>query len=185
MAAREYYPQQKSDTELSAIIVYDKEYGSSLYCKHSLPYRFAVISELVNLNSRSWAGSHPDPMWYVGPEEGILDEVGIRHWFTPNIYASVVYYHLYMENELLMEWDSNVSSPALHAANVPLVYHVGIEFEGLVRLTPRWTLSGNFTWQDVKYGTTKLNPATLASGRPCRQVGSSEPAADVQSVADL
>lgn len=163
-AAREYYPQQKSDSQFSINIVYDKELGSSLYYKHSLPYRFAGISEMINTSSLSLAGTHPDPIFFVGPEEGILNEVGIRHWFTPNIYASLIYYQLYMENEIMSVWDTRLASPAKWNANVPLVNHEGVEFEGLIRLTPRWTLNGNFTWQDVRFLTSNLNPANPTSG---------------------
>ena len=164
-AGREYYPQQKSDSQFSINIVYDKELGSSLYYKHSLPYRFAGISEMINTSSLALAGTHPDPIFFVGPEEGILNEAGIRHWFTPNIYASLIYYQLYMENEILSEWDTSLASPARHTVNVPLVSHQGIEFEGLIRLTPRWTLNGNFTWQDVRYLTSNVNSRNTASGR--------------------
>lgn len=163
-AARQYYPQFKTDSQFSLGLVYDKQLGSSIYYKHTLPYRFATLGNIINTGTVTVIGTHPDPIFWVGPEEGILNEVGIRHWFTPDIYASLVVYQLYMKNEILSEWDTTLPSPAKKTANVPLVYHDGIEFEGLIRLTPRWTLNGNMTWQKVKYGTSNINPVNPGSG---------------------
>ncbi|AFM28041.1 TonB-dependent receptor [Desulfomonile tiedjei] len=164
-AAREYYPQFKSDSQISLGVVYDKELGSSIYYKHTLPYRFATVGNIINTGGLAVIGTHPDPIYWLGPEEGILNEVGIRHWFTPDIYASLVGYELYMKNEILQEWDMRLATPARWTTNVPLVSHRGIEFEGLIRLTPRWTLNGNYTLQEVRYLTSNINPANLRQGR--------------------
>ncbi|AFM28040.1 outer membrane receptor protein [Desulfomonile tiedjei DSM 6799] len=157
------YPMNKSAAFYSLGLVYDRELGSNIYCKHSRTYRFPTISEMINTGRTST--SHPNSIYFLQPEEGTLEEAGIRHWFTPNIYASLIYYELEMDNEILGDWDVRLSPPRRWNANVPLVAHDGIEFEGLVRLTPRWTLNGNYTRQRVYYRTDSINPRDFSQGR--------------------
>ncbi|MGC9030290.1 MAG: TonB-dependent receptor [Desulfomonilaceae bacterium] len=160
---REYYPMNKSAGQYSLGLVYDRQLGSSVYYKHSRTYRFPTISEMINTGRT--ATSHPDFIYFLQPEEGTLDEYGIRHWFTPQIYTSLIYYRLDMDSEILGEWDVRLSPPRRWNANVPFVSHDGVELEGFVRLTPRWTLNGNYTRQRVYYRTDNINPRDLTQGR--------------------
>lgn len=160
---REYYPMNKSASQASLGFVYDRELGSSVYVKHARTYRFPTISEMINTGRTTT--SHPQYIYFLEPEEGTLEEAGIRHWFTPNIYASLIYYELEMDSELLGEWDTRLNPPPRWNANVPLVAHDGIEFESMVRLTPRWTLNGNYTKQRVYYRTDNINPLNMTQGR--------------------
>lgn len=154
----------KSASQWSINVVYDRELGSDLYYKHSRTYRFPAFSEFQNQTSAT-GEFHPDPLFYVGPEEGTLDEVGIRHWFTPNLYASVVYYELDMDNQIMQEWDTRLANPLRWTANVPLVAHDGLECEGMFRLTPRWTLKGSFTKQRVIFRSDNMKPGNFKVGR--------------------
>jgi len=160
---REYYPMNHSASQYSLGLVYDRELGSSLYYKHSRTYRFPTLSEMINTGRT--ATSHPDSIYFLQPEDGTLDEFGIRHWFTPHIYASLIYYELDMDSEILGEWDVRLPTFRRWNANVPLVSHDGVELEGIVRLTPRWTLNGNYTRQRVYYRTDNINPRNRNSGR--------------------
>jgi iron complex outermembrane receptor protein len=96
-------------------------------------------------------GGNPDPIWLLDPEEGTLQEYAIRHWFTRNIYAGLTYYEMDMDNEIY--WGPDPAYPLVPFSNrnlnVPLVSHSGLELEAFARLTPRWTLKGNFTKQKV------------------------------------
>ena len=133
----------KRASQWSLGLVYDKELGSSLYYKHSRTYRFPEFYEMVNIY---WAYSGGPPFWPLDPEEGTLREVGIRHWFNRNIYASATYYELDMDNEILYGMDDIGNNVNM---NVRDVSHTGIELEALVKLTPSWTVKGNWTRQKV------------------------------------
>jgi outer membrane receptor protein involved in Fe transport len=155
---------RKSASQYSLNVVYDRELGSDLYYKHSRTYRFPAFSEFQNQTSAT-GEFHPAPLFFLGPEEGTLEEVGIRHWFTPNLYASVVYYELDMDNQIMREWDTSLTTPLLWTANVPLVAHDGLECEGMFRLTPRWTLRATFTKQKVIYRSDNIKKGNLKVGR--------------------
>ncbi len=156
----------KSASQYSLNVVYDKELGSNFYAKHSRTYRFPNVAEVINTASFLTPGvnTHPDPIFFVGPEEGTLEEVGIRHWFTPNIYVGLIYYELDMDNEIGDEWDLRYDSTRWKA-NVPYVSHDGLEMEWLIRFTPRWTFDGSFTKQKVIYRSPNLQPGNYKQGR--------------------
>ncbi len=142
--------REKSASQYSLGFIYDKELGSNVYYRHSRTYRFPHFDDMVNLGFTP-GFTHPDPIWLLEPEEGTLEEVAIRHWFTRNIYASATYYELDMDNEIY--YGPDPSAPDGFGGffsrnlNVPLVSHWGVELESLIRLTPRWTLKGNYTRQ--------------------------------------
>lgn len=134
----------KSATQWSVGLITDRELGSSIYYRHSRTYRFPNFDDMVNYGV---FGLTPNPpFWLLDPDEGTLDEVGIRHWITRNIYAGLTYYEMDMDNEILYGQDDLGNQ---RNVNVPGVSHQGLEFEGLVRITPRWTLKGNWTRQKV------------------------------------
>ena len=136
--------RRKSASQWSVGLVYDKELGSSVYYKHSRMYRFPEFYDMVNLGG---FGLPPvPPFWLLDPEEGTLEEVGLRHWFTRNIYGSVVYYELDMDSEILYGMDAAGNS---RNVNVQDVSHSGVELEALVKVTPSWTVKGNWTKQKV------------------------------------
>ena len=136
--------QTKSASQYSFGVVYDKELGSSMYYKHSRMYRFPEFYDMVNLGISYYAGS--PPFWPLDPEEGTLEEVGIRHWFNRNMYLGVVYYELDMDSEIQYGRNELGQSTAM---NIKDVSHFGVELDALVRITPSWTLKGNWTRQRV------------------------------------
>ncbi len=138
----------KSASQYSLGLVYDKELGSTLYYKHSRTYRLPNFDDMVNLTFGFGFG-HPDPIWFLEAEEGTLEEVGLRHWFTSNIYAGLTYYELDMDNEIYYGTDPDPAIFASRNQNVPNVSHSGLELEAMIRLTPRWTATGNYTKQKV------------------------------------
>jgi len=151
--------RKKSASQWSVGLVYDKELGSSMYYKHSRMYRFPEFYDMVNLGV---FGTSPDPpFWLLDPEEGTLEEVGIRHWFNRNIYASAVYYELDMDNEILYGMDDAGNQRNMNVQNVS---HTGIELECLVKLTPTWTVKGNWTRQKVLVRSNFLPALTPLNG---------------------
>ncbi len=152
--------RKKSASQWSLGLVYDKELGSSMYYKHSRMYRFPEFYDMVNLGV---FGLSPDPpFWLLDPEEGTLEEVGIRHWFNRNIYASAVYYELDMDNEILYGMDQAGNQRNMNVQNVS---HSGVELEGLLKLTPCWTLKGNWTRQKVLVRSNFLPTLTPINGQ--------------------
>ena len=147
---KSYPSYNKSASQYSLNVVYDKSLGSSVYYKHSRTYRFPTLTDMINTSQT--ATSHPVKLYPLVPEEGTLDECGIRHWFTPNIYLSAIYYELDMDNEIMGEWDVTLANPLRWNANVPNVQHTGLEVEGMLKITPRWKLDFTFTKQKVIYG---------------------------------
>jgi len=139
---------KKSASQYSFGFVYDRELGSSAYYRHARTYRFPNFDDMINL-AYPFVFAHPDPIWMLGPEEGTLEEVGIRHWFTQNIYAGLTYYELDMDNEIYYGPDPAYAGLYSRNLNVPLISHSGVELEGLARITPRWTVKGNYTLQKV------------------------------------
>ena len=158
-----------SDSQYSLGFVYDRELGSDIYYKHSTPYRFPNFDDMINYgwNPLNPAVS-PEPIWFLQSEGGSLDEFGVRHWFTRNIYLGVTSYKLDMQNEIFWGPDPN---PAMNGTsrnlNVPDILHSGVEVESLVKMTPRWTMKSNYTWQKVYFGTNwqPPNPAGLSTAR--------------------
>lgn len=151
--------RRKSASQWSVGLVYDKELGSSMYYKHSRMYRFPEFYDMVNLGG---FGLAPDPpFWLLDPEEGTLEEVGIRYWLNRNIYAGVTYYELDMDNEILYGMDDAGNQ---RNVNVQSVSHAGIELEGLVKLTPCWTVRGNWTRQKVLVRSNFLPALTPLNG---------------------
>jgi iron complex outermembrane recepter protein len=143
----------KSAAQYGLGFVYDRELGSDIYFKHSTPYRFPNFDDMINLgwNPNGW--SHPDPIWLLQPEDGTLEEAGIRHWFTRNIFVGVTYYELDMKNEIYWGPDPNPAKGGYSRnMNVPNVSHSGVEIESLIRMTPRWTVKSNYTRQKVYFG---------------------------------
>ncbi len=136
--------RKKSASQWSVGLVYDKELGSSLYYKHSRMYRFPEFYEMVNLGV--FGAAPVPPFWLLDPEEGTLKEMGIRHWFTRNIYAGAVYYELDMDNEILYGMDAAGNQRNVNVQNVS---HSGVELDALVKITPSWTVKGNWTKQKV------------------------------------
>ncbi|MGO9571133.1 MAG: TonB-dependent receptor [Desulfomonilaceae bacterium] len=146
--------QTKSASFYAANLVYDKKLGSCLYYKHSRTYRFPTTSDLVTTGTFVFPVVTAKGVYNLVAEEGTIKESGIRHWFTPNIYASLIYYELDMDSEIMGSWTTDPVAGVVRVnANVPSVGHEGLEFEGMIRLTPRWTLDGNFTKQRVWYRT--------------------------------
>jgi iron complex outermembrane receptor protein len=139
---------KKSASQYSFGFVYDRELGSSLYYRHARTYRFPNFDDMINL-AYPFFFAHPDPIWLLQPEEGTLEEVGIRHWFTSNIYAGLTYYELDMDNEIYFGPDPALAGLYSRNLNVPLISHSGIELEMMARITPRWTARGNYTRQKV------------------------------------
>jgi len=143
--ARQSLQRKKSASQWSVGLVYDKGLGSNVYYKHSRLYRFPNFDDMVNYGI-GWPLSFDPPFWLLEPEEGTLEEVGVRHWFTRNIYAGLTYYELDMDSEILYGSDINGNQRNI---NVRDVSHSGVEFDALIRITPRWTLKGNYTRQEV------------------------------------
>ncbi len=143
---------RKSSTEYSIGLIYDRELGSSVYYKHSLPYRFPNFDDMVNL-LYPFPFASPQPIWLLDPEDGVQNEFAIRHWFTRNVFLGLTYYQLEMNNEIYYGPDPAYFGMYSRNLNVPLVAHSGVELEGLVRITPRWTLKGNYTRQKVIFRT--------------------------------
>ena len=139
---------RKSSSEYSIGLIYDRQLGSSIYFKHSLPYRFPNFDDMINL-LYPFQFAHPQPIWLLDPEDGTQTEFAIRHWFTRNFFLGVTYYQLDMNNEIYYGPDPAYNGWFSRNLNVPLVSHSGIELEGLVRITPRWTAKGNYTRQKV------------------------------------
>lgn len=142
----------KSASLWSLGFIYDTDLGSSVYYKHSRTYRFPNFDDMVNLFISF--PPHPDAIWLLDPEEGTLEEFGIRHWFTRNIHASATYYELDMDSEQFFGPDPNAPTMfglAQRNLNVPLISHWGLELETLIRITPRWTLTGNYARQNVLF----------------------------------
>ncbi len=158
----------KSASQYGVGFVYDRELGSDIYFKHSTPYRFPNFDDMINLgwNPISPWG-HPDPIWLLDPEDGTLEEVGIRHWFSRNIFVGLTYYELDMNNEIYWGPDPDpAKGEKSRNLNVPNVSHAGVEIESLINITPRWTLKSNYTRQKVYFGynwqvTDALRRSTL------------------------
>lgn len=148
--------QHASDSEYALGFVYDRQLGSDIYYKHSTPFRFPNFDDMIN---EEWnplnPAVNPEPIWLLQPEGGSLDEIGIRHWFTRNVYLGATWYKLAMQNEIYWGPDPN---PAAHGTsrnlNVPNIVHLGVEVESLLKITPRWTLKSNYTWQHVYFGAS-------------------------------
>jgi iron complex outermembrane receptor protein len=142
--------KDKSASQWSLGFIYDTELGSTFYYKHSRMYRFPNFDDMINLTF-GFGFSHPDPIWFLEPEEGTLEEWGIRHWFTPNMYVGATYYELDMDSEIYFGRDPDPAITQSRNQNVPNVSHWGLELEGMFRLTPRWTVRGNYTNQHAVF----------------------------------
>jgi iron complex outermembrane recepter protein len=139
---------KKSASQYSLGFVYDRELGSNVYYRHSRTYRFPNFDDMINL-AYPYAFAHPSPVWQLQPEEGTLKEYAVRHWFTSNIYTGVTYYELDMDNEIYFGPDPALAGTRSRNLNVPQVSHSGVEVEAMARITPGWTLKGNYTKQKV------------------------------------
>jgi iron complex outermembrane receptor protein len=151
--------KNKSASQWAFGLIYDKELGSSAYYKHSRMYRFPEFWDLV----KAYMPYYPPipPFVFLDPEEGTLEEWGVRHWFTQNIYAGVVYYELDMDTEILSGVDELGQSINM---NVHDVSHYGVEIDALLRITPRWTLKGNWTRQMVRVRSNFMLDTAPGSG---------------------
>lgn len=138
----------KSASQYSVGFIYDTELGSNVYYRHARTYRFPNFDDMVNL-TWGYIWSHPDPIWLLDPEDGTLEEVAIRHWFTRNVYAGVTYYELDMDSEIFYGPDPTDAWGRSRNLNVPNVAHSGVECELMMKLTPRWTVKANYTRQKV------------------------------------
>ncbi len=157
------YPDwPKSATLFGLNLVYDKQLGSNIYYKHARTYRYPTLDEMINYNPATSPAQAPNsslPIYPLGPEEGTLQEWAIRHWFSPSIYLAATYYQLDMDNEILGAWQLDPLGYGTRVqANVPQIQHEGVELEGMIRITPRWTFSGNLTRQKVMYGSDNYLP---------------------------
>ncbi len=139
---------KKSASQYSLGFVYDRALGSNVYYRHSRTYRFPNFDDMINL-AYPYSFAHPSPVWLLQPEEGTLKEYAVRHWFTPNICTGVTYYELDMDNEIYFGPDPTLAGTRSRNLNVPLVSHTGVEIEAMFRITPGWTLKGNYTKQKV------------------------------------
>lgn len=139
---------KKSASQYSLGFVYDTELGSNVYYRHSRTYRFPNFDDMINL-AYPYTFAHPSPVWQLQPEEGTLKEYAVRHWFTSNIYTGVTYYELDMDNEIYFGPDPALAGAFSRNLNVPQVSHSGVEVEAMARITPGWTLRGNYTKQKV------------------------------------
>ena len=161
---RSYPNFPKSASLFGVNFVYDKQLGSNIYYKHARTYRFPTFTDLINTSVGS-STAHPLAIYPLGPEDGTLQEWAIRHWFSSSIYLAATYYQLDMDNEILGSWDTSLATPQRWNANVPQVYHEGLELEGLIKFTPRWTLNGNITKQKVMYGSDQYRGAFINSSK--------------------
>ena len=129
-------PYEGEAWNLSIGLIYDTELGSTIYFKSGKVFRMPNFDDTVNL---SYAG-YGDAFWILDQEYGKLKEIGLRHWFTRNIYLGVTYYAQDMNNEIYYVYPQNT--------NVPSVAHEGVEIEAMARITPRWTFKGSYTRQN-------------------------------------
>ncbi len=135
---------EKSANEYSFGLIYDLDLGSNVYYKHSRTYRIPNFDDMINFGG---AGAPPDPpFWRLSPDEGTLEEYGIRHWFNSRCYFGAVAYNMHMDNEIFF---GNDELGRFRNLNVPNVSHEGVELEMLWKMTPRWTVKGNYTRQRV------------------------------------
>ena len=154
---------KKSASQYSLGFVYDTELGSNVYYRHSRTYRFPNFDDMINLGYPAfWA--HPSPVWFLQPEEGTLREYAVRHWFTSNIYTGVTYYELDMDNEIYYGPDPAFPGFSRNI-NVPDVSHSGVEIEAMARITPCWTLKGNYTKQKAIFRSNWQLSNPFAFGR--------------------
>jgi iron complex outermembrane recepter protein len=144
--------KEKSASQYSFGFVYDREMGSNAYYRHSRTYRFPNFDDMINLSYGS-AWYHPDPVWLLESEEGTLEEYALRHWFSSNMYVGITYYELDMDNEIYYGPDPAYSGYYSRNLNVPQISHTGVEIETFVRITPRWSVKGNYTKQKAMFHT--------------------------------
>ncbi len=140
-----FKPSTPDSTEMSenlytAGINYNFYKKSYAYFSFSHSFRYPVLDELFNFTDNT---INTDLM----PQTSDDYELGVRHYFTPSLFANVNFFHIDTKDEII--YDPAIGS---YGANVNLdgkTRREGVEVS-LSKVYERMTLSGSYTYTDAE-----------------------------------
>jgi iron complex outermembrane receptor protein len=123
-------------------IVYQYDGRSSVFGRANRSFRFPLTDELVIFDfPNSRIRVNPD----IRPQTGRHYEVGIRHFFTPEIRANVTLFRAEIDDEIFF-------NPATFTnENYPETLHQGVELGAEARLWDRLAVFGNYTYEKAEF----------------------------------
>lgn len=121
--------------------IYDKN-DSNLYLNYSESFRFPLVDEFYSSASPNWGGGLNTN---INTQRGKNYELGIRHYFTKDIYSNFTLFRMDLKNEIYLE---PVSYKNL---NYDRTRREGIEWESKARLWDKINLFANYTFTDARF----------------------------------
>ena len=122
--------------------LYDEK-DSSMFLNYSESFRFPLVDEMFNSGYPGFGGGGLNAA--LDQQRGKNYEVGLRHYFTKDIYANISFYRMDLRNEI---WLNPVT---IKNFNYDRTRHQGIEWESKARVDNRINLLGNYSFTDARF----------------------------------
>lgn len=122
--------------------VYDGN-DSSLFINFSQSFRFPLVDEMFSPGFPGYGGGGLNTN--LDSQRANNLDVGLRHYFTKNIYSGLSFYRINLRNEIYYDPYANTNS------NYDRTIHQGIEYESKIRLCDRMNLFANYTFSDARF----------------------------------
>lgn len=121
---------------------------SSVFLRANRSLRFPLTDELIEFDQLT---GQPRVNSDLKPQKGKHYEVGIRHFFTPDLMASLTLFHAKIKDEIFLD---PTPAPFFGTnSNHPETLHRGVEVGARVDLFKKLTLSGNYTYEKATFET--------------------------------
>ena len=115
---------------------------SSVFARANRSFRFPLTDELVLFDF--FSGKivvNPD----LDPQVGNHYEVGVRHYFTPDIQANMTLFHAEIKDEIFF------NSVTFANENHPETIHKGVEMGAKAKILKNITILGNYTYTKATF----------------------------------
>jgi len=122
--------------------IYDKK-DSHCFFNFSQSFRFPLVDEFFSSGYPGFGGGGLDTS--LIPQQANNYELGLRHYFTKDIYAGFTLFNMLLHNEIYFDPFTFKSS------NYDRTIHQGVEYEFKSRLGDRINLFANYTFTDAYF----------------------------------
>lgn len=131
-----------SENAYNAGLTYRYVGKSSVFVRANRSFRFPLTDEIVYTD---WSTFKIKANTDLKPQTGQHYETGVKHYFTPKIFANLTLFRAEIKNELFY-------NPATFGnENHPETLHQGLEIGGRAALSDKLTVFANFTYENATF----------------------------------
>ncbi|MBW1902088.1 MAG: TonB-dependent receptor, partial [Deltaproteobacteria bacterium] len=137
--------ETERENAYSAGLTFQYAGKSSVFIRANRSFRFPLTDELIVFD---WMAVRPGiRVNDISPQRGKHYEIGVKHFFTPDIQANVTLFRAKIKDEIFLN-----PSP-YENTNHPQTLHYGVEVGSKAELWHKLTVFGNYTYEKAKFDT--------------------------------